>query len=116
MPWITFCCRRHRDTREVFMIFGSRVVNNADNEVSAAFLEEVRPFERARIWSGLRDLVAMDVFETSESLMCSRLDVGVVGCREENILLALGENFDLARRASSDFFPGSEVDLSHLRR
>lgn len=85
---------RHRDTREVFMIFGSRV-NDVDKEVSAAFLEEVRPFERARIWSGLRDLVAMDVFETSELFrLCVPLDLSWFARR----VYRRGKDFARARR------------------
>lgn len=56
--------RRHKDTRDVFLIVASRL--GGQSEVCAQFLEEIRPFERARICSGLWDLVAMDVLDTRE--------------------------------------------------
>ena len=56
----------HADTRDVFLIVGSKLtaVTNSEEKVSMNFLEDIRPFERARISSGLRDLLHMDIIDT----------------------------------------------------
>ena len=50
----------HADTRDVFLIVGSKLsgVAQSGDKVAMSFLDEIRPFERARISGGLRDLLA----------------------------------------------------------
>jgi hypothetical protein len=56
----------HADTRDVFLIVGSKLsgVAQSGDKVAMSFLDEIRPFERARISGGLRDLLAMDIVVT----------------------------------------------------
>ena len=85
------------------VIVGSKFRRGADKSesVSASFLDDIRPFERARIISGLRDLIALEVLESHYDD-----DRGAYS-------ISMGPNFDSARVALE--IP-NEVNIQHLKR
>uniref|UniRef100_A0A7S3K310 Uncharacterized protein n=1 Tax=Aureoumbra lagunensis TaxID=44058 RepID=A0A7S3K310_9STRA len=87
----------HRDTLDVFKIVGSRIEKSEC--VPITFLDEVKPFERARIWSGLRDLVAMDILDTSHN-------------PDQGVFITSSTNFQIARDVINW---SSVVDIGHLK-
>lgn len=64
------------------------------------FLDEVRPFERARINSGLRDLLAMDIID-------SHYDA-----ERDCLSLSQSENYAVAQKAHD--IPKS-INIDHLK-
>jgi len=95
----------HADTRDVFLIVGLRLsaVSAAaapDDRVAMAFLDDIRPFERARISSGLRDLLAMDIVETHYDAAADAFS------------LSSGPNWKAASRAHE--IPKT-VNINHLK-
>ena len=86
----------HKDTVDVFKIVGSRF---KDQTLGISFLNDVKPFERARICSGLRDLIAMDIFETDMT--------------DDGLVLIISNNFDTAKDA---YNIDTTVDISHLKQ
>ncbi|KAJ8601820.1 hypothetical protein CTAYLR_007485 [Chrysophaeum taylorii] len=86
----------HKDTRDVFLIVASRLRDR--REIPLNFLDGIRPFERARICGGLRDLIAMDILET-------RWD--------GELRICAGETFDRALRSAD--IPSRPIDLAHLK-
>mmetsp|Transcript_2453 Transcript_2453/g.7079 ORF Transcript_2453/g.7079 Transcript_2453/m.7079 type:complete len:109 (-) Transcript_2453:74-400(-) len=86
----------HPDTRDVFLIVGSKLKTEPTR---MEFLESIRPFERARISSGLRDLLHMDIIDTS-------VDAG------GHVVAAPGANF--AAASSAQDIPRT-VNISHLQ-
>lgn len=102
----------HRDTRDVFLIVASRL--GRDREVGLEFLDDIRPFERARICSGLRDLLAMEIVEIRASRINPALPIRVAGWTEAGMWLSASDNFEAARRRSA-VVPSEAIDLNHLR-
>ena len=93
----------HPDTRDVFLIVGSKLTKKSKREdrVAMSFLEEIRPFERARISSGLRDLLYMDIVDTHYD------------AEAETFSLSSGENYAVASKAHD--IPSEPVDINHLK-
>ena len=77
---------------------GSRLVKGKG--VGMDFLDGVRPFERARISSGLRDLLHMGIIETTYEAATDQL------------LVSSGEHYAAAARAQD---VPRDVDIKHLK-
>ena len=92
----------HADTRDVFLIVGSKLtaVKTGDEKVAMSFLDDIRPFERARISSGLRDLLHMEIIQTHYDVDADALS------------MSQAEHFAAARKAHD--IPKT-ININHLK-